>query len=63
MGLRLPLLEVIMYAMLLSRIKMVQEERTRSPCKICRAVHISYVESNSTRSPAFLEQTEERERL
>lgn len=52
-----------MYAMLLSRIKMVQEERTRSPCKICRAVHISYVESNSTRSPAFLEQTEERERL
>ena len=52
-----------MYAMLLSRIRMVQEERTRSPRKICRAVYVSYVESNSTRSPAFLEQTKERERL
>lgn len=35
---------------------MVQEERTRSSLKICRAIHVSYVESNSTRSPACLEQ-------
>lgn len=49
-----------MSAVLLSRIRMVQEERTRSSLKICRAIHVSYVESNSTRSPACLEQTEER---
>lgn len=53
-------MEVIISAVLSSRIKMVQEERTRSPSKIYRAVYVSYVENNSTRSPVCLEQTEER---
>lgn len=49
-----------MSAVLLSRIKMVKEERIRSPCKIYRAIYVSYVKNNSTRNPACLEQTEER---
>lgn len=48
-----------MSAKLFSRGRMGQDERTGSPCKNCRAAHVSYPESNSVRSPVCLQQTEE----
>ena len=48
-----------MSAKLLSRGRIGQDERTRSPCNNCRAAHVSYPDSNSVRSLVCLEQTEE----